>query len=76
MNKYNGKKRAKDWLGCRFRTKREFKNGWATMPAGSTGVVSSAGSPKGLHIKFDSCGHCGIQVQMSYVSYHDIDEIY
>lgn len=66
-----GSRRVGDWLDMRVRTKTELRNGYAVVPAGSTGTID--GITPGLSILFDACPCCGVKVRMSRLSSNDVE---
>lgn len=71
MDKYNGMKRARDWVGKRIRSVESMQNGYVDIPVDSKGIVL-AQSPTGLRIKFDKCECCGVSAFISKVTYFSI----
>jgi hypothetical protein len=75
--KYNGMKRAADWVGLRVQATRDIENnrGDAVM-TGMQGKVTSAF--KGLSVTFDVCKHCGTKthvVKLEYTAVELVEEL-
>lgn len=67
-------KRLMDLGVARCRTKRELKNGYMTLPAGSLGFVQSHGN--GWHLLIftgDPCSCCGVKPHISRLSKADVE---
>lgn len=76
MSRYNGKKRAADWMGRRIVSTEAIRNGWATVPAGTLGRVHDRSPPfGGLDIDFDPCTCCGVKVAVRQVGYHKVRDV-
>lgn len=70
--KYNGMKRAGDWVDKSIRATRQIRNGGGqgVMP-GMKGKVTS--SHRGPNVTFDVCGHCGTVMHVRRLHYSDIE---
>ena len=70
--KYNGMKKAGDWVDKSIRAARQIRNngGQGVMP-GMTGTVTSA--HRGLNVTFDVCSHCRTVMHVSRLSYSDVE---
>lgn len=51
-------KRKWDWVGLVVRTKKEMRNGWGVIPAGTEMVVTHQRS--GAHLASKPCACCGL----------------
>lgn len=71
MTKYNGFKKASEWIGKRVVAVRhiETRGGKAVTP-GMRGTVMGAFG--GLDIKFDVCRHCGTGMHIKNADYHSV----
>lgn len=57
-------RRGRDCVGRRVRTIGPLRNGYAEIPAGRLAVVIGYG-PKGLDLRFEPCGCCGVAIVMT-----------
>jgi len=57
----------------RWRTTREMRNGYVTIPAGME--VRITYKRGGLNIEGEKCAHCGVSVHISKVNPTDLREI-
>lgn len=63
----------RDAHGLRVRTRREMSNGLVVVPAGTVGLVETAGN--GWHLlqfRTDACSCCKVAVRISRVSWTDL----
>ncbi|MBP6056815.1 MAG: hypothetical protein KA524_00050 [Nitrosomonas sp.] len=70
-DKFNGMKRAADWVGRKVITIREAENGFFIIPKGTKGVITSQ-SNTGLVFVGDKCCCCGVQTRISRLPYHAV----
>jgi len=70
-DRFNGMKRAADWVGRKVITIREAKNGFFIIPEGTKGVITSQ-SNTGLVFVGDQCSCCGVQTRISRLPYHAV----
>lgn len=66
-------KRLWDWVGLVVRTKVDMRNGTASVPAGSLGLVIHQRG--GAEVQFESCECCGVAVRMSKINLSHLDPI-
>lgn len=66
-----GRKLVREWNGLRVKTLVEMRNGWMTIPAGTTGVVETSGGT-GLKLTCDPCPHCGVSAHITRVRSGDV----
>lgn len=71
IGKFNGMKRAADWVGQRVVLAKPIGNGAADHPRLLRGQVTSQ-EPRGLTFRGDKCGCCGVQAQISRLAYTDV----
>lgn len=62
----------RDLRGKRVRTRRQLRNGFSVIAAGTEGTVYTAGS-NGLRIDFAECPHCHVQIHITRVDRNDIE---
>lgn len=68
-DKYNGMKRAGDWIGKKVISTRRVSNGWGAVPSGTPGTIT--GVTRGsLNVTFQCCDKCGFELHVSRVEYH------
>ena len=67
-DRYNGMKRAGDWVGKEIVTVREMGNGLGVFPPGTKGVVESV-SCGALNLRLIGCERCNIQARITRVDY-------
>lgn len=67
MDRYNGMRRAGDWLGKRVRLKRTVTTRAQNAPAGFEGVVVAVHN--GLDIEGPRCPNCGVSFFVRKVGY-------
>lgn len=61
-------KRLYEWNGATVTLKSETANGWAKLPAGTTGKIRTVkGSRSGLEFVSNPCECCGVQVSISHM---------
>lgn len=70
--KYNGMKRARDWVGQPIRTTRTMRNGVGEYPAGTKGIVEEL-SRGGLSLALYRCSNCQGKEFISRVDYHSVE---
>lgn len=70
-DRYNGMRRARDWVGKRVEITRELSNGFCKLPAGYRGVIKDQNN-QGLTFEGEPCNCCSVQPRMSRVRYHDV----
>lgn len=76
--KYLGLKSANDLAGAAVRIVRPVQNGYGSLPAGSTGIISNAVGfvrDGNLHFLADKCSCCGVQLRISGLKYSDFELI-
>lgn len=69
-DKYNGMRRARDWLGKRIRLMRDISTGAAVYPKGMAGTVMDTGPS--MYVKGEPCPCCGVSMYIRKLSYFDI----
>ena len=72
MKKYNGMRRAGDWVGKTARINREASNGWGTIPSGTIGEIVSQ-SNTGLTFESLKCRCCGARMTISRLPYDAVE---
>jgi len=70
-NKTYRRKTSDQLKGLKVVSRREMRNGWAVLPAGTVFTIERKG--KGLHLLSDPCPTCGIKVPISRVQPYDVD---
>ncbi len=71
MDRYNGMKKAGDWIGKKVVTTQALRNGLAELPAGTSGTVR--GCARGaLNLDLHACECCKIKLHITRVSYFDV----
>lgn len=69
--KFNGMKRAGDWVGKRVVLTRDVGNGYCVTPAGYAGRITHQ-YPGGLEFEGDKCECCGVQPRIRLTGYHKV----
>lgn len=70
--KYNGMKRARDWVGKDVMLAREIETGAARHPAGLRGRIVSQ-SARGLDFEREPCACCGVRCRITRLGYFDVE---
>ncbi|MFN8995629.1 MAG: hypothetical protein ACK5X3_18450 [Pseudomonadota bacterium] len=70
-DKYNGMKRAGDWVGQRVELVREIGNGYCLLPAGYVGTIVSQ-SAAGLAFEGEPCGCCKVKPRVTRLGYFSV----
>lgn len=71
QDKYNGMKRAGDWVGKSVELVREIGNGNSLLPAGYVGKVISQSS-NGLAFEGEPCGCCKVKPRLTRLGYFSV----
>ncbi|GAB0154702.1 hypothetical protein [Marinobacterium sp. BA1] len=70
--KYNGMKRAADWVGHQVKATRQIEtNGGNAVSSGMQGEVTGAFS--GLNVTFDVCNCCGTKTHVTKLDYEAVE---
>lgn len=70
-SKYNGMKRARDWVGKRVSLSRAIGNGYCQAPAGYTGMITNLSSA-GLTFEGDPCPCCTVRPRFTRLGYFSV----
>ena len=70
-DRYNGMKRARDWVGQRVALTRAVGNGYCQLPEGYVGTITSQ-SAAGLCFEGDPCACCKVKPRLTRLGYFSV----
>lgn len=71
MKKYNGMRRACDWIGQRVELVHPVGNGYCRLPAGYVGLITGLNS-KGLQFEGEPCECCKVRPRVTGLGYYTV----
>lgn len=71
IGKYNGMKRAKDWVGQPVTLARDVSNAYCALPRGYRGKITQQHS-YGLTFEGEACGCCKVRPVVTRLNYFDV----
>lgn len=71
IGKYNGMKRAGDWVGQSVELARDISNSYCALPQGYRGKVTQQNA-NGLTFEGEACDCCKVAPRITRLSYFDV----